>query len=279
MFCQKYPPTTELRPFIEKYILLEEINDLQKPTSIIVPPSINKGLFFFIHCQGDIFIKNNNLSPIPINYLLAHGTKSYHWVHQKKFCLFGVIFKPGQFRRFFPFSARQFVDRIVPLEKLECFSILNCAQRVRNTRSIEQMIEITDKYFIKNLKNTDSDLIDKAIQLMFSNPEKKLRYIYSNLPVVERHFLRLFKQEIGISPKQYQKQIRFHKALQFIHNEDYKRLKDIAYCCGYYDQTQFINQFKLYTNCTPKKYVSQLLNQADLNPPNGNITGLKALWT
>jgi len=68
-----------------------------------------------------------------------------------------------------------------------------------------------------------------------------------------RHFERKFKEFAGLSPKLYSRIIRFQAATQ--HKlTGIRDLTKIAYACGYYDQSHFINDFREFSGYTPKEY-------------------------
>ncbi len=70
-----------------------------------------------------------------------------------------------------------------------------------------------------------------------------------------RQFERNFKLFSGFSPKLYSRIIRFQMATQHYGNMQ-KSLTDIAYDCGYYDQSHFIHEFKQFSGYHPKQYFS-----------------------
>ncbi|MFT3827113.1 MAG: helix-turn-helix transcriptional regulator [Chitinophagaceae bacterium] len=70
-----------------------------------------------------------------------------------------------------------------------------------------------------------------------------------------RQFERNFKQFAGFSPKLYTRIIRFQAAMQQYGNRR-TSLTDIAYQCGYYDQSHFIHDFKEFSGHHPRHYFS-----------------------
>ena len=70
-----------------------------------------------------------------------------------------------------------------------------------------------------------------------------------------RQFERNFKTFSGFTPKLYSRIIRFQTATQQYGNSQ-KSLTDIAYDCGYYDQSHFIHDFKQFSGYHPKQYFS-----------------------
>ena len=66
---------------------------------------------------------------------------------------------------------------------------------------------------------------------------------------------RLFRQEVGISPKKFAKIIQFQASLEQLSKEEYFKLSQIAYDKGFADQSHFIRIFRQYTGNTPSAFV------------------------
>jgi len=66
------------------------------------------------------------------------------------------------------------------------------------------------------------------------------------------YFIRVFKKEIGLTPKEYLIQQRIKKARELIIKE--LPLAQIAQECGFYDQSHMIKYFKAYTGLNPSIY-------------------------
>ena len=72
--------------------------------------------------------------------------------------------------------------------------------------------------------------------------------------ISKRQFERKFKEFAGFSPKTFSRINRFQATLKEYGSG--KSLTDIAYDCGYYDQSHFINDFKEFSGYSPKAYFS-----------------------
>lgn len=72
------------------------------------------------------------------------------------------------------------------------------------------------------------------------------------------YFLKMFTEEIGISPKQYFLKLRIEKAKSMIALREMK-LTDIAYELGYSSQSHFSMHFKKETGITPREYQKNIL--------------------
>lgn len=71
-----------------------------------------------------------------------------------------------------------------------------------------------------------------------------------------RQFQRNFKEHAGFSPKLFTRIARFQTALRKYPEKESLSLTDIAYDCGYYDQSHFIHDFKEFSGHHPGTYFS-----------------------
>ncbi len=73
----------------------------------------------------------------------------------------------------------------------------------------------------------------------------------------QKHFIHLFRQQVGVSPKQYLKIMRFQKAICAIEKNKFIPWSQIAVESGYYDQAHFIQDFKYFSGFTPGEYIKR----------------------
>ena len=77
----------------------------------------------------------------------------------------------------------------------------------------------------------------------------------------ECYIRRVFEEVHGISPKVFEKIVRFQNMLDRMDKESFRGIGDIALESGYYDQSHMIKDFKNYTGMTPEHY-QKLLNES-----------------
>lgn len=66
------------------------------------------------------------------------------------------------------------------------------------------------------------------------------------------HYIKVFKQEVGITPHKFKTQSRIRKAQRMI--ESKRIFMDVALELGFYDQSHFIKSFKSIVGLTPSEY-------------------------
>ncbi|WP_459210890.1 AraC family transcriptional regulator [Aquimarina rhabdastrellae] len=122
-------------------------------------------------------------------------------------------------------------------------------------------------YLIKNHTISHQDIIrehkdrktlNKVEEYLHDNYTKKieLKELAEIAELSPYHLNRMFAKANGIPPHQYLINLRLNKARKLL-----KRMKtstEIAYEVGFYDQSHFIRNFKLFLGITPKQYQKQI---------------------
>lgn len=94
-----------------------------------------------------------------------------------------------------------------------------------------------------------------AIDYIQANLDQKLslRIIAQELHMSQFYFSELFKQSMGIPPYKYVLQQRVERSRQLLKNHELP-ITDIAYQCGFANQTHLTKHFRKVIGMTPKKY-------------------------
>ena len=108
--------------------------------------------------------------------------------------------------------------------------------------------------FSKILKNVES-YIEEYLALPICINDFATMYHYS-----QSRFRHLFKERVGISPKQFILKKRLERAERLLLETD-KSLTEIAMDCGFYDSAQFGKFFKKAKNCTPSSFRNNMMYQ------------------
>lgn len=104
-------------------------------------------------------------------------------------------------------------------------------------------------------KNRKNILFAQALQYIRNNFESPIEISeIARLLSIDRTYLhRLFKQELGIGPKEYLTDVRIRKAKELLKTTDYP-INIISQSVGYEDTQQFAKVFKRIVNTTPSKF-------------------------
>jgi AraC-like DNA-binding protein len=72
-----------------------------------------------------------------------------------------------------------------------------------------------------------------------------------------RHFIQIFSQEVGLTPRLFCRVQRFQEVLRQIGKAQQVGWTNIALTCGYFDQSHFIHDFQAFSGLNPTTYLLQ----------------------
>jgi AraC-like DNA-binding protein len=78
------------------------------------------------------------------------------------------------------------------------------------------------------------------------------------LGLSQRHFRRVFRETVGVSPKTYARLRRFQRALRFARDPSNPDWAAIAADVGYYDQAHLISDFRAIAGKAPRALLAEL---------------------
>jgi len=116
-----------------------------------------------------------------------------------------------------------------------------------STSSLEKKIDQISS-FLENL------LLENKTQTEPKSPEEIYQSLKKSPP---RSYHRKFSELAFVSPKQFEKIVRFRNTIHQAKSNDFEILTQILYDQGYYDQSHFNRDCKFISKITPKKLLKK----------------------
>jgi len=169
----------------------------------------------------------------------------------------GAVLNPGATLALFGIPAYEFQNRIVNLESIIGSGIGEIRSHLSEASTHGEKIKILQA-FLLGLVNNDisaNRIIKYAIQeLKISDTRVTVQNMVKKFGISQKHFIHLFKNEIGMPPKTFLRICRFHQLLDRLVGQSSPDWTDIALNSGYYDQAHMIHEFKSITGIQPTGY-------------------------
>lgn len=201
-------------------------------------------------------LRNLQGEVLPPCYLSGLDTRNTDALMGGAFSHFGVSFYPQALTVFFGIQSTELVNTMPAIEMI-CRT--NLPAKLARAGSHAERVEILCTFFYDRL--TKSKTVDPLIDAVF---HEQAIAVTTDLPALEkkynyslRQIQRRFKASVGISPKKYQRILRFEFTLQLLKNARYSDLTSIAYDAGYTDQSHFIKDFTDFAGMTPYSFARQ----------------------
>ncbi|MDE5949112.1 MAG: helix-turn-helix transcriptional regulator [Prevotella sp.] len=250
-------PRKELRPYVRYYWMLES----EEPFCILTFP---------IGCPQIIFHRK---SPLYIPEL-----KSF----QKTFTISGQVNFPAHIRSdgnldmivavFYPHTVGMFIGTPPSAfynQEISGYDIANrqlndIAARIFDSLSGGESVDILERWLLTRINPTlNIRRIDCSIGELMRTPSVSVNVLSDNACLSRKQYERVFRDQVGMNPKEYARVVRFQKAMwmQQCGSRDYAY---IAHHCGYSDQSHLIRDFKAMSGHTPKSLLEHCAPYSDL---------------
>ena len=171
-------------------------------------------------------------------------------------CL-AICFHPGMAYHFFRLPMHVMTDRTVPLSEIWGDKAMALEDQLAGSCNNDARVKLAQEYLLQELgpDKQDSQLVYCLNQSYLSEPPKAVTKLTNALGISQRHLARKFQQYIGLSPKEYLRVCRFIRSLEHLKKYPVLSLTEIAYESGYYDQSHFNRDYKIYTGHSPGELV------------------------
>ena len=171
-----------------------------------------------------------------------------------------VSFKKGMAYPFFPFPMSEISDSVVDADLVwgEDFALVR--EQMLETKDVDRRFTLMEDFLLKRFSSqlVLDDCVAFAVGEMARNPDRlNIARMNEKIGYSQKHFISMFKKRVGLTPKAYLKIMRFQKAVTTIEtaHPDGIDWASLSYDCGFFDQSHFINDFRVFSGFTPEQYL------------------------
>ncbi|MDQ4141320.1 MAG: helix-turn-helix domain-containing protein [Bacteroidota bacterium] len=219
-------------------------------------PTLNQELFFNF---GDSFELKNPVSKAKNKRYWLCGAQIYtsNVNTTGKHFTAGVIFKPWGLYCGFGINGKLVANNQIDIEAIFKNLSLKEIKENQNNLSEDEFIKWLEDLLIKSLNPKRLTKTMAAIVKGLSMDD--VDALPGELQLSKKTIIESFNNLLGITPTKYLHLKAVNESIEILTNKSNKKLTDLTYELGFYDQAHFIKVFKTYTGLTPgefKKYVS-----------------------
>jgi AraC-like DNA-binding protein len=220
-------------------------------------------IFLIIELDGFIrhVYDNETLQPFA-DYRCAWVSGIHHnylsiSVHQHSE-LFVVQFSAAGAYPFLHVRCEDITERVVQADEIFGAEIVELRKQLLAAPESTEKFDIAEQWLLRrfNEDKTPPDELLEMVQQLQNEPAAKLNDILETYPKTQKHLIDQFKKYVGLTPKYYQRILRFSEILQKIQHKETIAWTDIAYSCGYADQSHFIKEFQHFSGFNPSEFIS-----------------------
>ena len=252
---KRLEPSEKLSPFVESYWFIN--------TDIDHPINTKE----YLHPEGGVGIILNYADPLQLDGInqtvpcILDGTNTLTRELGLKGVLdaVGIRFKAAGAHLIFSLPLNELKNETLPLADTPLRNYPVLYSKLAQAKSISEKVSTIESWLYKSLlpDSKPSNLVKQSLQLIKSqNGLVNIESVAKSLDVNLRRIERLFNSQVGMTPKEYSRNLRIKAARSYIKSNKLS-FTEIAYDLGYYDQAHFINQFKKVTGITPREYLEK----------------------
>lgn len=172
--------------------------------------------------------------------------------------MFNVHFRANGAYPFLRFPLTELRDRVVELDCViggEAHSFRGALLDAPTPAAKFRVAEERLLRLARGVPATDP-VVQYAVDRIDGRPDiARISEIASRTGYTHKHFLHLFEKQTGLTPKYYARIRKFQRVLETIGSAGSVDWPQLAIECGYYDQSHFINEFRLFSGINPASYL------------------------
>ena len=270
MFFQIIQPTPSLRPYISRYVFVRA----EGSTDTMTPPAddprfVNgKHVQTFLPNYGSLIFMRN--TTVDMNGVIADGL-TLVGAYQQSIAMTtlsgwfeGMMldFEPGGMHALLDVDLQQLSGKVLTAEQYGDEGLLQLDRIFKQNETSEEIAPFLDAFFLGHLPHKEDINYVRLQKVIAACDAAKGAISASEMAGVacigERQFLRVFRQYVGIAPKQFIRLRRFHKTIQEMqmraHSGQPIDLMSVALNHGYYDLSHMALEFQQMGCVSPSHF-------------------------
>lgn len=270
MIFQAHIPRFPLNQFVEVFVYFSNV-ELAHNFDRFLPNGDTEILIDF-HDTPQFIYDNTSLKEIQAcNRVWASGlrTEPITIPAGNKSEMMVISFKKGMAAPFFPFPMEEIADSVVDADLVWGTDFRSLRESLLETKDIDRRFRIVEDFLIREFQSqmAINPCVAFAIGEMTERPDAiSIARMNAKIGYSQKHFTEMFRKQVGVTPKSYQKIMRFQKAVKTIDAATEVDWGHVSLECGFYDQSHFINDFKHFAGFTPEQYAKIQTNYRNYIP-------------
>ncbi len=197
------------------------------------------------------------------SYLSGMYLEPHHFVTKAELDEICIDFTPLGYYKFFGIKCKKYIldedviDEGFGVEGKDFFEKMFQFKRIRD-RGI-----LIEHFLLQKLRTYENQFLEQGMSILGQKTKTSIAEISKEMGCSERKLQREVKSAFNITPKQYQRIIRFRKCLNDLKFQRAENLTEIAYNNGFNDQSHFVKEVNTFTGKSPSKLYQSLRNIND----------------
>ncbi len=172
----------------------------------------------------------------------------------------GIVFRSLGFNRFINTELYHLQPYFNEMNSVLGDNFIGLSTSIFKTNCHQEKAKLIDAFLLPLFRYNKQPIIQEVVnKIIITKGSISVQELEHKFSINRRTLLRLFKRHLCCSIMEFKRVIRFRMALDaYQKNSENMSLTDLSHDYDYYDQSDFINQFKSFTGHIPSKVLNQI---------------------
>lgn len=189
------------------------------------------------------------------------GTRSQRLQLAGQVETFGILFRPGGAFPLFGVPMDELTETAVLADHLPQHQLTHLHEQLYALPTLAARAALVERWLLAHVAyaQEQSPLVNTSLAILAqTHGQRSIQQVAESVYVSTRQLERLFKTEVGLSPKKFARLMRIRQARVTLKQDG--TLTHVAHTHGFYDQAHFIREFSSVIGMTPGAYLSRQKN-------------------
>ena len=260
-------PHRALQPYIDRLWGWESEPGLQLPPML---PGTGAELMF--HYADPVLLRRTPQEVVNLGAAFLPGARggARELLAQGRVGFISVRFRSGALRHFSPLPLAELAGQ--PLTVDEVWGAAGCdlAECIASAPDRATRVALLEDWLLSCLSRhgKPQPVIEAAIRaLYYRHQSVTIAALADELGMSQRHFERVFHNQVGVTPKTFQRTARFQLTVRDLLLAEGAECLGTVLDHGYYDQAHFIHDFEAFVGQAPTGFLQTTRAAHFYNPP------------
>lgn len=257
---QFFPSSFLLAPYIKHYWILKTVGN-----STSIARTVPTGMMSLIFHRGNCLLSLSENKIQPRAFLCGQEKTFSDLKYDGNINMISIVFRPAGVKAFFNLPINRTAGLQLTAGDMEDKELSELEHSITSTEEDHKCILLIERFLLRRLTQLAQHniiRIETAIR-MINSGQTDIAKIADATCLSTKQFNRVFSENIGTSPKEYTRIIRFQRTLNLLEKDPHLSFTSLACDCGYFDQSHMIKDFKTFSGYTPSEYIAECPPHSD----------------
>lgn len=170
-----------------------------------------------------------------------------------------VVFQPYAAKAFLQIPLHLFNGQNISTDDIDDMQLSDLSRQIADTPDNDLCIHLIEHFFFRRLTTCSEYNLKRLSTVLHEinlHPQISTLELSDVACLSTKQFGRIFADYIGTTPKDFLRIVRMQRALYTLQQDPALPFAQVAYECGFSDQSHMIKEFKLFSGYTPAEYLS-----------------------